>query len=128
MKMKSLRNFTLRTTAGHTLVFKKFKKEEDATVVPAFLVPLAMEKGCVPLDEEDLKQPEPEVMPDPTGLDRENKIKEALVAIRTKNAREDFTAAGKPKINVVKEVCGFSVSAKEIASVWQMILDEMHGD
>ena len=122
--MRSLRTFTLRSVTGHTIPFMK----NEPRPVPAVVVSEAMEKGAVPEDETVLEEVEEQVEADPTGLDRENKIKEALLKIRAKNSRDDFTAGGKPKAPVAKEVAGFTIDAREIGKVWQMILDEEHGD
>lgn len=122
--MRSLRKFTLRSVTGHVIPFEK----NEPRPVPAIVVSEAMEKGAVPEDEAVLEEVEEQVEVDPTGLDRENKVKEALVKIRAKNSRDDFTAGGKPKAPVVKEVAGFTVAPREIGKVWQMILDEEHAD
>ena len=122
--MRSLRTFTLRSVSGHVIPFIK----DEPRPVPAVVVSEAMERGAVPEDEAVLEEVETVVEADPVGLDREDKIKEALIKVRTKNSRDDFTAGGKPKAPVVKEVAGFIVDSREIGKVWQMILDEEHGD
>lgn len=122
--MRSLRNFTLRSTSGYCLPFEK----NVPRPVPAAIVHEAMEKGAVPEDETVLEVLEDTVVADPVGLERENKIKEALIKIRAKNSRDDFTAGGKPKAPVVKDVTGFAIDHREIGKIWQMILDEEHGD
>jgi hypothetical protein len=124
VKMRSLRKFTLRSLSGHCIQFEK----DVSTIVPAHLVTEAMAKGAVPDDETVLEVNEGEVVEDPTGLDREVKIKEALIKIRARNGRDDFTAGGKPKAGVTKDETGFMVDQREIAKVYQMILDEEHGD
>lgn len=122
--MRSLRTFTLRSLTGHVIPFVK----NEPRLVPATVIHEAMEKGAVPEDETVLEVADEEVIEDPRGLDREEQVKAALISIRAKNGRDDFTAGGKPKVGVVKDSVGFVVDQREIAKIWQMILDEENGD
>lgn len=111
------RNFTLATTKGHVIEFKK----GVPTNVPKAVYQEALSIGAQPPDgnepvvEDDRKK---DAAPqDPA--ERNPLILAAIEAIIERNEREDFTAAGSPTVDAVSKEVGFKVSAREIAGQWQ---------
>lgn len=112
------RNFTLRSTKGHILNFKKG--------VPMY-VPPELERDVVAIGGEPVSGEAPAVVDDelekiapaaPSGDERESKILAAFAALVKRNAREDFSASGIPNTRALREALGFSVDVKERDRLW----------
>jgi hypothetical protein len=111
------RNFTLATTKGHVIEFKK----GVPTNVPKAVYQDALSIGAQPpdgsepvVDDDKKKDAAPQ---DPA--ERNPLILAAIEALIDRNEREDFTAAGSPTVDAVSKEVGFKVAAKEIAGQWQ---------
>lgn len=111
------RNFTLATTKGHVIEFKK----GVPTNVPKAVYQEALSIGAQPpdgsepaVDDDKKKDAAPQ---DPA--ERNPLILAAIEALIDRNEREDFTAAGSPTVDAVSKEVGFKVAAKEIAGQWQ---------
>ncbi len=117
--VKANRNFTLTTTLGHVIAFKK----DVETPIPRMVLAQAQAYGCVVADSEDTSdEPKLPVEPNDPAV-RAADIKKAVEGVRERNAREDFTAAGKPKVNVISRLVGYSVTSQELDPVLQAIYD-----
>lgn len=113
-KMTLNRDFTLNTTKGHSIEFKK----GVPTGVPPALYQDALQIGAVDADGKDpvIEDPKaPKVPVDPA--ERNPKIAEAIELLIEQNDRTDFTAAGAPKADAVGKLTGWKVSAKEIEAI-----------
>lgn len=120
-RVNANRNVTIATTSGRTYAFEKNVPQ----IVPKHLVQELLTHGIVPVDDEDLpvEAAPPEGAPtDPHA--RQEAIKKVILELRRTNNREDFTAAGAPKVSVIERRLGWSASSKEIAPVLQQIFDE----
>lgn len=120
------RNFTLRTTSGHVIAFKK----GEPTWVPPVCEEKASEAGCTLASgesssndnlsiDEGMKLPEA-----PQGSERKKQIRRVVEALIARNDNNDFTAGGKPKLEVLKEHLKFDVSASERDAIMTEIAEE----
>ena len=111
------RNYTLATTKGHVIAFKK----DEPIHVPRGAHNEAIAIGAVPADGDDpnvLEDEKKDTTPqDPA--ERNPLIFDAITKLVDRNEREDFTAAGSPTVDAVSKEVGFKVSAKEISGQWQ---------
>lgn len=118
MLMTLNRNYTMSTTLGHSIFFKR----GTPTHVPPALRSLAISIGAVPADGGD-----PNVLPEDelvsnSPVDPEERaaaVRKAIDMIVRANERGDFTAAGVPTVAAVTQVAGWKVQAREIAQEWQ---------
>lgn len=120
MLMKSLRDFTLTSTLGHTIQIKS----EGLNDVPAALVAAAMEKGCVPADPEDA--PFHEDM-SRSKLDFVGDLRQALIYLAIEKVLEEndpmsVDGSGYPKAGVISDLAGFNVVGAEVAPVFQLYM------
>ncbi len=114
------RNFTLRTTSGHSV---KFVKDVPSYVVP-HIMDEAMKYGALPLNEADMPQGEDDtiVKTVPQGEDRTAKITAILKEIMARKNRSDFTAAGRPNLKIIRNLLGFEVDGGERDAIWDKLL------
>jgi len=119
------RNRVLRTTAGHTIEFKK----GEPTYVPPEIHEEATAAGAVPEDEaaflEAQKEPPKKVVP--TGNDRKDTIMTAMQIMVERNAREDFGANGLPTMKNLQKECNFDIDAKERDAIWKELQEQLKG-
>lgn len=115
------RNFTLRTTKGHTIVFVKDKP----VWVPPMCLQDALAVGAKPVDDLPF-----EVLPEETGPppdlspeQRQEKMHAAFNDILTRNVRTEFTASGMPHIRRINELVGFDVSNAERDVAWKAYME-----
>ena len=116
------RNYTLRSTHGHIINFKK-----DVPVsVPVKLIPDAIAIGAVPtaeIPETGLPtDPSPPVILD--AATRRANIKKAFKTVLERGQRGDFTASGHPHVRSLSQICAFEVDAKERDVLWQEYSEE----
>jgi hypothetical protein len=127
------RNFTVRTTTGHTVRFKK----DEVVLVPDNLkvVEECQKYGAMyasPQDAPDLPDdtPLPTTLPK-SPLERRARIKVVLREIynNQEQFRSHFTAAGRPHLKFVQGRVGFDISASEVEELWNILVfkqtDEM---
>lgn len=108
------RNFTLRTTKGHTAVFVK----DEPTWVPPMCVPDAVAIGAVSQDTVDiLGEESPVVHLSPE--EKEAKLFAAFEIMLNRSERSDFTASGAPHVKRLTKLCEFEVTNRERDSAWQ---------
>jgi hypothetical protein len=109
------RNYTLRTTKGHTI---QFVKGQEVWVPPA-CVPDAVSIGAVSSEQTDTLGDEvaPVVIMAPE--EREKAIFAAFDTLLARQDRGDFTASGLPHVKKVWDICGFEVTNRERDAAWQ---------
>jgi len=121
--MKLNRNYTLRSTLGHMLTFKK----NEPMPIPLSLVRACAEIGAErvdgvdPFEEKEASRP---AMPiDPSH--RLGDISSALIDIVERNDNADFTASGIPKTSAVSVAVGYKVDRNEVMKAWQIRSEEI---
>lgn len=127
-KMVLNRNYTLNTTLGHCVRFKK----GVPTDVPKVIVQQALSVGAEAVDEAAQKEVDIEASKDdpkarsavPTGDERKGKIKEVLEQIASRNQSGDFTAGGKPKLEAINAELDFKVTTEERDELWTEVIQE----
>jgi hypothetical protein len=118
------RNYTMSTTVGHAINFKK----GETVWVPPICVPQAIAIGAIPSvplgAELDVLPEETKVAPPALTLDqRQEKYFDAFGKIVQRSRRDDFLASGLPHIKKVEELAGLVVSAAERDEMWQKYVD-----
>lgn len=113
--MQCPRDFVLRSTQGHTVIFKAGKP----TPVPEALYAEALARNIVPvkgpIDTDEAANGKAVAL---TGPLRDALIYHALDAIVKRNQVEDFDGGGNPKPDAVKEMVGVAISATERTKHW----------
>lgn len=122
-EMVMQRDKTVACLSGHIIPFKK----GEPIFVPPGAVAECMAVGAVPT--EDLPE-EPEAVAgtapaDP--LERKALILKAFEALRERNQRGDFDAAGKPHPKAVSAIVGFTVESRERNTVWTEYMEAANG-
>jgi hypothetical protein len=123
--MVMYRNYKAITRMGYVFDFKKGQPQE----VPERVVDDLMAMGAAPVQPEgSLEKPDP-IAPSPVpkagAPARHNKLVEVCKALAKMNDREDFTAAGVPRVGRVKDLAGFSVDKNEVFEAWQEVRQEI---
>lgn len=119
MEMVLNRNYTMSTTLGHNIQFKR----GVPTHIPPILRSQAISIGAVPADGSDPDVLQDDVIANAAPIDpleRTDEVRKAIENIVRRNERLDFTAAGIPTVAAVSLAAGWKVSAREIANEWQM--------
>lgn len=127
--MKSLAPVRLASRAGHTVVVTP-----EGAFVPPVLVPEALSRGCVPVEES--KDSSATVAANPVvesvqaelplaeGDPRESRLKQvrgAVTKLIENNDPADFTATGVPRVAAVRRVFDESVTSEEIAEAMLLV-------
>jgi hypothetical protein len=110
------RNYVLATTKGHVIEFKKGVPVyvPDSVLSEALAIGAVTKSGEPPVLEEE-KAPSGA----PSGLmDRLAALEKAIDTLVKRNARGDFTAAGAPSLNALKEILGWVPSPRELQQAW----------
>ena len=117
----SNRNFTLATTKGHIIFFKK----GQPTMCPNLILEDAIAVGILPTDDSDLPGGEDSVLPvEATGSARIQQIRDIIEALMRRNGRGDFTASGIPQKKVVEGALGYRIDETELGRVWHTMQQE----
>lgn len=109
------RNFTLRTTKGHTVTFIK----DEPVWVPPMCVPDAVAIGAVSQDNVDVLGAEEQPVVFLSPEEREAKLFAAFDTMLNRSERSDFTASGAPHIKKLSRLCEFEVTNRERDAAWQ---------
>lgn len=110
------RNFTLSTTKGHSVNFKKGEK----TWVPNAIIQDALSIGALPEDPkvaDSIIKDTPEKLTVDAGK-RRDMVFDAFEKILLRNGRGDFMANGQPHPRKMEEILGFEMSQKEREALW----------
>lgn len=62
------------------------------------------------------------------GIDRKQKIRDALEKMMLDGKPEDFTANGQPKIGAVRDLVGIGIDREEMMAVWNEIEADADGE
>ena len=112
------RNYSMSTTAGYVIDFKK----GEATWVPPACVPVAVSIGAQPVDatiaDVDILPPEPKASVALTPEQKQKLFSDAFEKMLLRNNRGDFTASGLPHLKQLETVLGVPVSQQERDEYW----------
>ncbi|RLC97721.1 MAG: hypothetical protein DRI46_12500 [Chloroflexi bacterium] len=115
--MKMARPFTLITKRGYVVRFIRNKP----TIVPDSVVEEAIERGAGFCGEDESYVPGvtvEEATKPVYGPERKALLLKVCRAMKEKNAPDDFTATGAPKLKAVMEAAGFELDRSEINIAW----------
>ena len=117
------KNYTLRSTLGHMLTFKK----DVPMPVPGVMVRACAEIGAKRVDGEEAFD-EPEVKTETQPIDpnqRMDDVRAAIDKIVERNDSSDFTAGGTPKVASVTAETGYKIDMTEVKRAWQQRNEEL---
>lgn len=117
------RNYTLASTLGHVLTFKK----DQPMPVPPIMIRACAEIGAVRADGVDAFHRE-EVIKDTQPVDpgvRLEQIRAAVDLVCERNNRDDFTAGNSPKVPAISAILGYKVDRNEVATAWQQRCEDL---
>lgn len=115
IKMVCPRDFTLRSETGHVVRFEA----GVPTAVPEVLVPLAMSRNILPVEDHEDERPVFGMLnTSVTGTLRDALILQSIDALVSRNNYEEFTGGGSPKAAALAAETGLSVSAQEVSKYW----------
>lgn len=120
--MKLNRNYTLRSTLGHMLTFKK----DVPMPIPQIMVYACAQIGAERVDGKEVFV-EPEA-PKSNPVDPGQRLNEVLAAfdgIVEKNDSRDFTASGIPKVSVMSKAVGYAIDRTEVMKAWEQRLEAL---
>jgi len=110
------RNHTLRTSKGHSILFKK----GEPTWVPPLCVEDVVAIGAVPVDGEvDVIPADAAPKAELTPAERKQKITDAIGILLARNERGDFTGNNMPHCKKLQAITDFEVSTDERDEVWR---------
>lgn len=122
--MVSNRDYTLHTTKGHTVAFKRGVER----LVPRAVVKDAMAVGIIPVDDVESIQSGGDAAPSApqmTPAEEDELIKEAMLMMMERNSGDDFTAGNKPQVSVLKRETGIEeIDAERRDELWEQVLAE----
>lgn len=112
MKYSLNRNFTLNTTTGHTIEFKK----NELAHVPPEAVGAAVAIGAVP----ETDAPETiHLSKEPTNpAVRKAMLMAAMGQVVDSGGRDDFSGTGAPHQRAIAAIVGFSIDERERNALW----------
>lgn len=123
VKMVLDRNYTVRSTLGHMITFKK----DQPMDIPVTMVRSCAEIGAKRVDGKDSLSVAAEEKPsqpvDPGQ--RLDDVRAAIEAIVERNDVDDFTAGNKPKVAAVTEQAGYKVDQNEVNRAWNQRNEEL---
>lgn len=116
------RNYTLTSTQGHSVRFEK----GTPVHVPPGLYGEVLALGGEFVDGEGLPEQAVKANQEPLdGVERDQRLLDAVCAIAETNDVDDFTAAGMPKAEAVAKRAGFKATNKDVAKAWQRRADKI---
>lgn len=118
-KVISMRSFTLYTRKGHVVAFEGKKPK----YIPNAILPEAMERGVVPVDEADIEafDDRRKARVEFQGDLRRSVIALFIADIVDQNNARDFDAAGTPKYQELSKLAGFSVTQAEALEIFRAV-------
>ena len=123
------RDFTLRTTKGHTVRFERMVPR----MVPSAVVEEAMRYGAFPVNPDKLasiqsETEDAEVAEAARIKDRDSIVKAKIREMMERNHRDDFTAGGLPNVRVIRAETGMDLSADERERFFHEVQRELNGE
>ncbi len=125
MKMTMNRDILHVSTMGRSV---EFKKGVPIHVPPKMVKEIIALGGTVSeeQDQVEVKAVLAEIQKDADDAEaRAPAINEAIRAMVERNQRGDMTAGGRPNLNVLAKLTGFTVSSQELEPLWLAIVAEM---
>jgi len=115
-KLVTNRNITVTGKSGSSIKFVK----GVPTHVPDQAIEDCMAAGAIPAEGETVKRlkPEIEVEDAPTGVERKQRVLDAIDHMVMLNERGTFNANGAPKQEHLEKVAGFVIDTREIETLW----------
>lgn len=124
VELVSNRNFTFRSTLGHTVRFEKDKPK----LVPSEIAGECARYGAIPTEDQPSVRGASTNTPSTTEEradntpktpeERKERIQDAMLSMLSKNDRNDFTAGGKPHQKRLSALVGFDVDVTERDQLW----------
>ena len=118
------RNYTVRSTLGHMITFKK----DVSIAIPAVMVRSCAEAGAKRVDGGDAfvapKATEQPTQPIDPGQ-RMDDVRAAIEQMVERNDVNDFTAGGSPKTSAVTAEVGYKIDRNEVARAWKQRNEEL---
>lgn len=104
----------LSLPSGHTLVVTS---DKAGTIVPLRFRKEAIARGCIPVGmEEETEEGQP--------FDREAVIREKIKLMLESDDSSMFTTDGKPVLDKLSNLCGFTLSRSEVNRVWDAMMKD----
>lgn len=124
----SNRAFTLNTRTGHCVRYAR----DVPKLTPNIILEDAMAVGIMPTDDHDVPGGEDEdngpLPQEATGSARIAAIRLVCEALKERNGRNDFNAAGQPNIHIINKSLGYTVDITEMQKVWRQMELEAAND
>ena len=115
--MKLNRDFSVASTLGHIITFKK----GVPMPVPGVMVRSCAQVGAERVDGKDALTPEVTETPtqpvDPG--ERLDDVGDAVKKLAEENDTSNFTASGSPKVQAVSDTVGYKVDRTEVQRAWK---------
>jgi len=112
------RNYTLRTKTGHVIRFEGGKPK----LVPDNLVSAALAVNILPVANADVPDGDTSAggvqRVQISGILRDAILMRTIHDLVRENDTENFDGGGRPKVNIINDRCGLSISAKERSEAW----------
>lgn len=124
VKMVLDRNYTVRSTLGHMITFKK----DVPMNIPAVMVRSCAEIGAKRVDGEEalvIEADEEQVVQPIDPGQRLEDVRAAIEVIVERNDVDDFTAGGTPKTPAVTKEVGYKVDHTEVTRAWKQRNEEL---
>lgn len=115
-KLVTNRNISVTGTSGSSIRFEK----GVPTHVPDHALEDCMKAGAIPVEGEviEIHKPVPAAAPAPTGVERKQRILDAIEQMVLLNERGTFNANGAPKQPQLEKTAGFVIDTREINTLW----------
>ena len=115
-KLITNRNITVTGKSGSSVKFVKGVPVH----VPDQAIEECMAAGAIPADGEvvEAHKPNPDVVDAPTGVERKQRILDAVDTMVVLNERGTFNANGAPKQAQLEKIAGFTIDTREIETLW----------
>jgi hypothetical protein len=118
------RNFTVRSTLGHMITFKK----GVPLTIPAVMVRTCAEVGAKRVDGADAVAAEIEEAKPTQPIDPGHRLEDVRAAIEQiveRNDIDEFTAGGTPKVPAVTSEAGYKIDRTEVIRAWKQRNEEL---
>lgn len=115
-KLVTNRNITVTGKSGSSIKFVK----GVPTHVPDQAIEDCMAAGAIPAPGERVAahKPEPDIVDAPQGVERKQRILDAIDQMVVLNERGTFNANGAPKQPQLEKAAGFVIDTREIETLW----------